>query len=108
MARKVVVIDDDEREEANGALALDEQIVASSQALVVRTAVFLPADPPRLSRIAFLPVDGAGLPALPAGEVDIVEYTRLTGTGRPRKYPKTEQRRAHRCSVPLVLRWRLS
>jgi superfamily II DNA or RNA helicase len=87
VVRKVVIIDDDEREEADDALALDEKIVASAPLLVARAAVFLPADPPRHGRIAFLPAGAAALPDLPTAEVDIVEYAGLTKTGTPRKRP---------------------
>nr|WP_323747499.1 DEAD/DEAH box helicase [Catenulispora rubra] len=88
MTRKVVIIDDDGREEAESALGLDQQIIASAPALLRRAAVFLPADPPRHGRIAFLPAADAGVPALPTAKVDIVEYARLTKTGRPRNHPK--------------------
>jgi len=88
VARKVVITDDDEHEKTDSALAFDEQVTASATVLLARAAVFLPADPPRHGRIAFLPAEDAGAPALPTAEVDIVEYAHSTKTGRPRKHPK--------------------
>ena len=88
MARKVVIVDDDERDEADNALAMDQQIIASAAALAARAAVFLPADPPRHGRVAFPTVVGPEVPTLPTAEVDIVEYVHLTKAGRPRKHPK--------------------
>jgi superfamily II DNA or RNA helicase len=86
--RKIVIIADDEREEADSALGLDAEIIASAAVLVARAAVFLPADPPRHGRIAFLPAADAEVPALPTAEVDIVEYDHSTKAGKPRKHPK--------------------
>ena len=95
MAQKLVIIDDDEREEADSALATDERIAASAALLVARPAIFLPADPPRHGRIAFLPTeDDTELAALPTADVGIVEYVGFTKTGKPRKHPTVAVRTA--------------
>ena len=90
MARQIIVIDDDERQDADTTLATDHVIAEAAGRLCSLPAVFLAADPPRHSRMAFvLDPDGAPVP-LPADSLTLIRNSTLTKAGRPRKRPKPE------------------
>ena len=101
MARQVVVIDDDEREDAEGARAVDSLVADAAVALSQCAAVFLPADPPRHSRVAFVFPGRAPALTLPIDDVPVAEYLITTKAGTPRKRPKVEVRSAEAVVLPI-------
>lgn len=101
MARRIVVIDDDEHEDAESARAVDSLVAEAALVLSACPAVFLPADPPRHSRVAFVLPKPAPTLALPGGEIQVAEYLRTTKAGAPRKRPKVEVRSAEALVLPI-------
>ncbi|WP_370370607.1 DEAD/DEAH box helicase [Catenulispora sp. GP43] len=92
MARRVVIVDDD----AEPAASTPERHVSvdAARALASRPAVFLPADPPRDGRVAFVGEDGGG-------EVTVAEFVTTTKSGAPRKRPKVVLRSSPALVLPV-------
>ncbi|MBS2531395.1 DEAD/DEAH box helicase [Catenulispora sp. NF23] len=90
VARRVVIVDDD----AEPAAAQRHVSVDAARALASRPAVFLPADPPRDSRVAFVGEDGGG-------EVTVAEFVTTTKSGAPRKRPKVVLRSSPALVLPV-------
>ncbi|WP_194923396.1 DEAD/DEAH box helicase [Catenulispora pinisilvae] len=93
VARRVVIVDDD----AESATSTPERHISvdAARALASRPAVFLPADPPRNSRVAFVGEDGGG------GEVTVAEFVTTTKSGAPRKRPQVVLRSAPALVLPV-------
>jgi superfamily II DNA or RNA helicase len=101
LARQIVVIDDDEEQNAEGVLAIDSLIAEAAPVLSACPAVFLPADPPRQSRVAFVLPTPAPTLGLPGGDIPIASYVRTTKAGAPRKRPKLEVRSVEAAVLPI-------
>ncbi|OLE20544.1 MAG: ATP-dependent helicase, partial [Catenulispora sp. 13_1_20CM_3_70_7] len=76
-------------------------VSAAAPVLSACPAVFLPADPPRGSRVAFVLPEQPPALALPGGHISVVEYLSTTKAGAPRKRPKVEVRSAKAIVLPI-------